>query len=154
MPASLAAEIFEFFFTADKPAYRAVLAKVAEARNVRPVYLERQPRSERHKTMAGTLARPAMEAVAANLLQGWLLKKHAPMLGDFLDALAIPHKDGMVEDLPATVPDDRLQPAVATLLAKYPKEVVAVYLHAFNSMNETKWENLDALLQQDARLQF
>jgi hypothetical protein len=40
------------------------------------------------------------------------------------------------------------------VLAKYPPEVVALYLHAFSGMNETRWPNLDALLENDPRLKL
>jgi NADPH-dependent 7-cyano-7-deazaguanine reductase QueF-like protein len=32
--------------------------------------------------------------------------------------------------------------------------VVAVYLNAFNEMNETSWANLKAMLESDLRLQL
>jgi NADPH-dependent 7-cyano-7-deazaguanine reductase QueF-like protein len=40
------------------------------------------------------------------------------------------------------------------LLAKYPPEAVAVYLNAFNDMNETNWSNLKTILESDSRLQL
>ena len=40
------------------------------------------------------------------------------------------------------------------LLGKYPHEPVAVYLNAFNDMNEAHWDNLKAMLIGDARLQL
>ena len=40
------------------------------------------------------------------------------------------------------------------LAAKYPPETVAVYLHAFNDMNEANWTNLKAILDADKRLQL
>jgi hypothetical protein len=43
---------------------------------------------------------------------------------------------------------------VEGLLSKYPAEVVALYLHAFCDMNETKWTNLETLLQTDERLKL
>jgi hypothetical protein len=94
-----------------------------------------------------------MELAAGTLLRGWLLKKYNGMLVDFLNALAIPHKDGVVEDLPAKIDDAKLKAAVDILIAKYPREVVAVYLNAFNSMNETGWDNLDKMLAEDSRIQ-
>ena len=60
----------------------------------------------------------------------------------------------MVEDLPATVDDAKLKAAVELLLGKYPYEVVAVYLNAFNDMNAAGWPNLKALLETDSRLQL
>jgi hypothetical protein len=154
MPPELAAGILEFAYAEDKPLYRATLAAVAEARRLRPVFLERQPRVERHKMMLTMLQRPAMDAVAGNLIRDWLLKKQKPMLADFLSSLGIAHTDGVVEELPEKVEDDKLKAAVDGLLAKYPKEVVTVYLNAFNTMNETNWENLKEILAKDPRLQF
>lgn len=154
MPPALAAEILEFAFAEERELYKATLAAVAQARKLRPVFLERQPRAMRHPAMLALLARPAMDAAAGALLRGWLLKKHQALLADFLDALGIPHKDGAVEDLPATMDDAKLKAAIETVLAKHPREVVTIYLNAFNSMNDQSWPNLDALLKADERLHF
>lgn len=154
MSPTLALEILTYAFEADKPLYRTTLAAVAEARKVRAVYLERQPRPQRHAAMLATLARPALELVTGNLIRTWLLKKYTSMLGDFLDALGIVHKEGVVEDLPAAMEDAKLKAAVDGVLAKYPREVVAVYLNAFNDMNEVAWPNLKTMLASDPRLQL
>jgi len=154
MPPELAVQIIEQTFADDKSVYRTTVAAVAEARRVRSVFLERQPRVERHKLMLNMLTRPMLEAAASNLIRGWLLKKQIPMLADFLNSLGIPHKDGIVEQLPEKMEDDKLKAAVAALLAKYPKATVAVYLHAFNTMNETSWANLNTMLDTDPQLQF
>ncbi len=154
MSPSLALEILNYTYENDKPVYRATLRAVAEARKLRPVYLERQPRTQRHAAMLTMLARPALDVAANGLIRTWLLKKHKPMLTNFLDALGISHQDGVVEQLPPTMDDAKLRPAVETLLAKYPPETVAVYLHAFNEMNEIEWPNLKSLLDSDPRLQL
>jgi hypothetical protein len=154
MSPALATDIIAYAYEADKQLYRVTLTAVAEARKVRPVFLERQPRSERHATMLNTLTRPSMELVAGNLIRTWLVKKQKAMLVDFLDALAIPHAEGVVEDLPASMDDTKLRAAVDVLLAKYPPEAVAVYLQAFNDMNEANWPNLKALLETEPRLQL
>ncbi len=154
MSPGLAMEILLHAHESDKPIYRATLGAVAEARRVRPVFLERQPRSQRHNTMLATLTRPALDLAAANLIRAWLLKKHSGMLADFLDALAIPHKDGVVDDLPDTMDDSKLRAAVDGLLAKYPPEAVSVYLHAFQDMNEVKWPSLKSMLEADKGLQL
>ena len=85
--------------------------------------------------MLATLTRPALDPVAGNLIRTWLLKKHKAMLVDFLDALGIAHQEGVVEDLPATMDDAKLQAAVEACW-QISARVVAVYLHAFNEMNE------------------
>ncbi len=154
MSPQLAAEILEYAHQSEKELYKATLAAVAQARRVRPVFLERQPRAERHVTMLSTLTRPALELAAGGLLRGWLLKKHTALLADFLDALGVPHKDGVVEALPETMDDATLHSAVEKVLTKHSPEVVAVYLHAFYEMNEARWPNLKTILETDPRLQF
>ncbi len=154
MSPSLAQEILSYAYESDKPLYRTTLAAVAEARKLRPVFMERQPRVQRHATMLATLARPSLETATANLIRTWLLKKYKGMLVDFLDALGIAHKEGVVDDLPAAIDDAKLRAAVDALLAKYPSEVVAVYLNAFNDMNEVEWTNLKKMLEEDPKLQL
>jgi hypothetical protein len=154
MSPSLALEILTYAYESDKPLYRATLGAVAEARKLRPVFLERQPRPQRHAAMLATLARPALDMVTSNLLRTWLLKKHKQMLADFLDGLGIAHQEGVVEDLPATIDEAKLRAAVEALITKYPPEAVAVYLHAFNEMNEVEWPGLRTMLDSDPRLQL
>ncbi|MCX6927064.1 MAG: hypothetical protein NT154_28240 [Verrucomicrobia bacterium] len=154
MSPSLALEILTYAHETDKPLYRATLSAVAEARKLRPVFLERQPRPQRHAMMLATLARPSLEMATGNLIRVWLLKKYKQMLIDFLDALGITHEEGVVEELPATMDDAKIKTAVDALLAKFPPEAVAVYLHAFNEMNEVEWPNLKSMLDSDPRLQL
>jgi hypothetical protein len=154
MSPALANDIITFTFENEKPTYRATLNAVAESRHVRGVFLERQPKAQRHATMISSLARPNLELAAGNLIRIWLLKKYKSMLVDFLNALEIKNEDGVVEDLPQSMDDAKLKSAVDILLGKYPPEAVAVYLNAFNDMNEANWANLKALLEGDSRLQL
>jgi hypothetical protein len=154
MSPALAAEIIAFTHESDKPVYKATLAAVAQARHVRPVFLERQPRAQQHAELVASLARPALETVAGGLIRAWLVKKHEAMLVDFLNALEIKNEKGVVDNLPAGMDDAKLKSAIEILLAKYPPEAVAVYLNAFNDMNEAHWGNLKALLEADTRLQL
>jgi hypothetical protein len=154
MSPALALEVLTYAHESDKPLYRVALSAVAEARKVRPVFLERQPRTQQHAAMLATLTRPGLEPAAANLIRTWLLKKHNAILVDFLDALGIAHKEGVVEELPGTVDEAKLRSAVDTLLAKHPAEVVAVYLQAFQQMNEVEWPTLKTMLDGDQRLQL
>ena len=59
-----------------------------------------------------------------------------------------------VDDLPESIGDAPLNEAVDLLLEKYDRELVAVYLTAFNASNENRWDNLDTMLADDERLQF
>jgi hypothetical protein len=154
MPVDLAQRILEETHSTDRETYRAALNAVAQSKKVRPVFLERQPRVERHKGMAATLARPTMEQTAATLLRAWLLKNQKALLVDFLTALEIPHQEGVVENLPDDVDEAKLNAAIDAILAKHQREVVVIYLQAFNTMNETRWTALDQALRNNPGLQI
>jgi hypothetical protein len=154
MSPELANEIIESTFTHNKDLYKGTLAAVAEARKVRPIFLQRKPKVDRHKDMVDMLGRPRMNLAAATLIRGWLMKSETSILCDFLDQLGIEHKDGAVDDLPEKVDDDKLNAAIKTLLEKHAHEKVAVYLNAFAEMNEVDWPNLGAALDAEPRLQL
>ena len=154
MSPKMASEIVEWTFQEDKPTYKAALQGVASAKKVRPIYLQRQPRPQREAAMIAAFGRPALEQASGAILRNWLTKAQTGMLKDFLDGLGLEHEDGVLEDLPDGVDDDKLNNAINEVLEKHPQENVAVYLNAFNSMNETSWPNLDELLRNDERLQL
>jgi hypothetical protein len=154
MSPTLANEIIESTFAHNKDLYKTTLAAVAEARKVRPVFLERKPRVDRHKDMIDMLGRPRMNLAAATLIRGWLMKSETGLLCDFLNSLGIEHKDGAVDDLPETVDDEKLRTAIQLLLEQHPAEKVSVYLNAFAEMNEVDWPNLKTALDAESRLQL
>ncbi len=154
MSPALAGEILLHAFEADKLLYRTTLTAVAEARKLRPVFLERQPREQRNASILAALTKPSMEPAAGNLIRSWLVKKQRGLLVDFLDALGLAHEEGVVEELPPSVDDTKLRAAVDGLLAKHSPEAVAVYLNAFNDMNGANWPNLKTMLETDPRLQL
>ena len=152
MSPALSSEIFEYTHTNDKEIYRGAVDIVAQARKVRPIFLERQPRTERYATMRSVFSRSNSSLAADNLIRNWLLKKHKPLLTEFLDSLGIKHDNAVVEEVPKTMEDTKLKQAADHLLSKHPPEVVALYLHAFNSMDDAKWSNLEEMLYTDPRL--
>lgn len=154
MPAPLAQEIIQYLFTEQKEAYKAILAAVAEAMRVRPVFLQRKPRVQRHAEMINMLSRPRMEEAAAALLREWLLKAEKGMLIDFLNDLGIEHEEGIVEEFPAEVDEQKLKQAVDNLLAKHPAQKVSVYLNTLRSTSGVEWPVLDEMLANDPRLQI
>ena len=154
MSPALAAQVFTFLHEQQKPVYKAAIQGLANQRNLRGVFIERKPREERHTWMKAALSRPVSETLATHLLQAWLLGANKEMLNDFLDSLQITHDaDGTVEELPACPSKQELASAVAVLLAKYPAEAVAVYLHAFRDMDSSvQWPALAELLQETPEL--
>jgi len=154
MSPATATQLLSFLFEKEKPLYKASVEALAKQRNVRSVYIERKSREERFAWLQNALSRPAGGAVGAHLLQVWLIAAHAPLLCDFLDGLGISHdENGTVEDLPPSPPVEKIAPVVEALLGKYDRELVAIYLHAFQALDENGgWSALGELLESDSRL--
>ena len=148
----LASDVLDFTHQSDKKLYHATLEAVSAQKKLRPVFLERMSRAERHPIMLTALKRPELGLITDNLIRHWLLAKHSEMLSTFMTNLGIANNQGAVEDLPDSVGEAPLRSSINTLLVQYPTEVVAVYLNAFNQFNGAKWENLDQLLKSDPRL--
>ena len=156
MSPSLAADIFTFLQTEQKPVYKAAIQGLANQRNLRGVFVERKPPAERFPWMQAAFARKISDSLAGHVLQAWLLGANKEMLCDFLDALEIKHADdGTVDELPTDLPKEKVAAGVEKLLAKYPTERVAVYLHAFREMDSAaQWPALDEILAQESRLRL
>jgi hypothetical protein len=156
MSPALAAEIFTFLQTEQKPVYKAAIQGLANQRNLRAVFVERKPPAERFPWMQAAFARKISDSLASHVLQAWLLGANKEMLCDFLDALEIKHADdGTVDELPPEVPKEKIEIAVDRLLGKYGAENVAAYLHAFRDMDNTvQWPALDEVLAEEARLKL
>ena len=156
MSPALAAQIFTFLQTEQKPVYKAAIQGLANQRNLRGVFIERKPPAERFPWMQAAFARKISDSLASHVLQAWLLGANKKMLCDFLDALEIKHaEDGTVDELPAELPKEKIAAAVEELLVKYPAETAAVYLHAFREMDSAaQWPALDEILAQEPRLRL
>ena len=149
------ANLLSWLFEKEKPLYKATIEAMAKQRKLRPIFIERKPRDERHAWLHEALGRRGSDAVAGHILQIWLVGKHAALLCDFLDGLGIKHdENGTVEQLPPQPEKSLLEKVISDLMQKHDPEVVAVYLHAFQALNDTGWTNLDEILQSDERLQL
>jgi hypothetical protein len=148
-------EILQYLLDHEKAVYRAVIQGIAGQRKLRPVFLERKPRTERHTWLRQALSRKPADELAAQVLQIWLLGSKAELICTFLDLLQIKHDGkGVVETLPSDPGKEKLAPAIDSLLTKYPGSTVAVYLHAFQNMDDAKWPSLAEVLTSDPRLRL
>jgi hypothetical protein len=153
MPAGSCSAILADLLENEKPLFKNLVENLATQRKLRPIFIERKPRAERFEWIREALGRRQNEAIAANLLQIWLVSRHPEMLCDFLDSLGIKHDDnGTVEQIPPQPEKPALEAAVAVLLGKYDASIVAVYLHAFQALNETGWPLLEEIIAADPRL--
>ncbi len=156
MSPATAAEIFGFLQREERPVLKAAIQGLANQRNLRAVFIERKPPGERNAWMQSALSRKISDGVATHLMHTWLLGSQKAMLCDFLDALEIPHdENGMVEDIPASPPKEKIAGAVSVLLGKYPAEFVAIYLRVFQAMDSAmNWQPLEEILSEEARLKL
>lgn len=154
MTPEIASLLLSYLFENEKPLYRATVDSLAKQRNLRPIFIDRKPRVERFAWLQAALARNTNSSVAAHLLQIWLVGAQSQLLCDFLDALGIAHEsNGTVDDLPPAPQKEQLAAAIECLLAKHNPGVVAVYLHAFQALDDKGgWASLDELLETDPRL--
>jgi hypothetical protein len=83
------------------------------------------------------------DLLAARLLVAYHLEHQRPMMGAFLDALGIPHEDGLIKDESPAAPEaGTLDQAVAALSAAYPKTDVARYFWTLLWQDPETWGGL------------
>jgi hypothetical protein len=149
----LANEIFAYLLEFEKPVYKAMVQNIASRRKLRSIFIERKPKQERHLWLQQALSLKSADDLTMQLLQIWLLGAQREMICEFLDSLGIEHDGrGVVDNLPAAPSRDRLNETITKLLEKRSPEVVALYLHAFQAMDETGWSILDEALATDSRI--
>jgi hypothetical protein len=83
------------------------------------------------------------DGVAGRLLVAYHLACQRPMMGAFLDALGIPHENGLIAEGDTTKPDaDTLKKGVETLRASHPAEDVTLYLSTLVLQDAETWGGL------------
>jgi len=155
MPESTSVSMLSDLFENEKALYKNLVENLATQRKLRPVFIERKPRAERFAWIKEALGRRRNEQIAGNLLQIWLVSRHSAMLCDFLDSLGIRHEEnGTVDNIPPQPEKAAIEAAANALLEKYDPAIVAVYLHAFQALDDTGWPHLDDIIAADPRLQL
>ena len=134
----------------DAPTRREADLAVAQALRSREASVRRLPVEKRALYLA-RLVRPN-DRLASSLLLAFHLKLRRPLLGTFLDALGIPHRDGLISDdhgLGAPEPA-ALARAASTLFVEHAAEEVETYLAALLAMDPDVWGGLAKLLHERA----
>ncbi len=153
---SLSEQLFTFLQKNERKLYQATIDTLAKQRKFRPVFIEQKPPAQRHAWMKEALGRATNESVSAHLLQIWFVSGHSQLLCDFLDALGIPHdENGTIEQTPPAPEKAALKTAVEGLMGRHAPEMVVVYLHSFQALDDSGgWNSLEELLQEDAQLKL
>jgi len=147
-------EIVMHLDTQHRPAYNMVMGELAKLRKLRPVFLERKSQADQHVWLLDQLRMRSNNGLSEQVIQLWLLKSQQDMLKTFLDAVGIEHKDGEVENLPEEIADDKATAGVAALIAAYPADKVAVYLHMFQMQRVDGWPSITKAIEEEPKLKL
>jgi hypothetical protein len=122
----------------------AALGAIVNARRMRPQAARALPEEARAKALAGVL--DPGEPLASSLLVALHLGSRRPLLAAFLDALGLPHDDGILkeeEEGEASPPSaDATARAVAALSA-FPRHEVETYFNTLWLQDPERWANLE-----------
>lgn len=146
--------MLDWFRANDRNVYKSAVATLAQARKLRPVFIQKKPLVEQYAWIHKTLQSKACDTIGEHILQAYLMAGQQPLLAAFCDAMSIPHdgKGSVVGDLPKQIDADRLNAAIDTLVASFDPKIVAIYLHCFNMQQIDGWPTLTSKLADDARL--
>ena len=128
------------------------VAAIAQRIKFRAKSVLSMPREKKARQLA---ALPGVsELVAARLLVAYHLEQHRPMMGSFLDALGIPHEDGLIADEELQPPAaERLGEAARSLAESYPPDDVALYLSTLVWQDPETWGALAEVPESRTRAQ-
>lgn len=114
-------------------------AAIAQALRFRESALRQMPVGRRVAYLTRAV-RPD-ESLAASLLLDLHLEERRPLLASFLDALGIPHRDGLIDEDHRLEPPpvDRLAFAVSGLYDRFPGAEVDLYLASLVVLDPDTW---------------
>lgn len=119
------------------------VALIARQIKFRPRSVQTLAVEKRAKHLAG-LAQVS-DLLAARLLVIYHLETQRPMMGAFLDALGIPHVEGLIEEeTPKTPTPAQLASAADTLTATFPKADVGRYFWTLLWQDPETWGALES----------
>jgi hypothetical protein len=144
--------ILDSIRTIDPNAFKVVLLTLAERRRLRPVFVQKKPRSEQAAWILKNLRLRSEDHVAEHVLQLWLVKTQEEMIVRFLDVAEIDHDgEGMVDELPETLDTEKVKAAADLLFEKFDHPLVTLYLTVFQLQRPGGWPEIAAILEEDPR---
>jgi hypothetical protein len=121
------------------------LGALVKARHLRP-QAARALAPDAQARILATVLDPG-EPLAQGLLVSLHLARRRPLLGAFLDALSLPHEDGVLKEeteTPEPVSEEKAKGAVAAL-ASFPADEVRTYLNTLWLQDPDRWKALAAV---------
>jgi len=120
----------------------AALGAIVAARKLRPQAARALAPEEQAKILASVL-NPG-ESVASFLLVALHLGERRALLRGFLDALGLPHEDGVLKEEADNVAVDeaKITAAVKVIAGEFPREQIEVYLNTLWLQDPERWDVL------------
>ncbi len=123
----------------------AAVSALVKARHLRP-QAARSLSADAQARILATVLDPG-EPLAQGLLVGLHLTERRPLLGAFLDALRLPHEDGILKEEADAAPpvDPAGARAALASLTGFPADEVRTYLNTLWLQDPERWQALEAL---------
>lgn len=127
----------------DSQTLTLILNALAKRLNFRPKFLKRKSIPERAKYLARHVPHPNIRGHALAIIRVWLLQTHNEMICCFLDAINVPHANGLIDCQPEPASQSSFKDAIHLLLSKYDSRIVSLYI-AYLLVGEggPLWSNL------------
>ncbi len=121
---------------------------MAQHRHFRPQKIRGLPLETRARYLAAT---PDLSGgLILQALVSFHMECQRPMMVAFLDALGMPHEDGIIADEMTAPPPERLRHAAGTLGAGFPAEDVRLYFQTLLIHDPETWGGLAAMTSEVA----
>ena len=130
-----------------KGAHRQVEQLLAQRLHARPVFVKRLTTEKKAAYVARDMV--TMPYLWEAAMISYHFAAHRPMLVDFLNALGIPNDNGHYESGESVQPpsEESVEQAVKTLLEKYDRTDVLVYLGAVVIQDPVFWAKLQPVVE-------
>ena len=134
-----------FFEEPAQEVYASAIGAIIKARHLRPQFARSMPPEEQGRALASVL--DPGETVAAALLVALHLGARREMLRVFLDALTLPHEDGILKEEADAVELDesKLRAGAEALKTRFSAEEIRTYLNTLWLQDPERWDGLRAL---------
>jgi hypothetical protein len=144
-PADRQAAANHLFAEPTPEAVAGAFGAIARTRRMRPQAVRAMAPEAQARAIASIL--DPGEALSASLLVALHLGERRPLLRAFLDAMKLPHEDGILKD-EADVEPAPTAPALGAgvkALASFPKDHVTTYLNTLYLQDPERWSALAAI---------
>jgi hypothetical protein len=129
LPNETRVAVSQIFWAESKGTEKQLLiASIAKAKSLREVFVRKSPIERLAHWTAATLTLP--DPIVDDLLKRYLLHEHRAVIISFLDLLAIPHSEGMIDETfdDTVLTNERVQQAARSLLASADRTGAELYL--------------------------